>query len=44
MDQHRVDADPDPNFQFDANPDTDRHQNDACPHVDLTLSLTHGGR
>jgi hypothetical protein len=26
VDRHRLDADPDPNFLFDADPDQDRHQ------------------
>jgi hypothetical protein len=36
VDRHRFDADQDPNFHFDAdpNPDLDRHQNDADPHAD----------
>jgi hypothetical protein len=37
-DRHRVtaDLDPDPNFHFDANleSDPDWHQNDAVPHAD----------
>jgi hypothetical protein len=36
VDQHRVDADPDP--------DPDWHQNDADPHADPTLSSTHVGK
>ncbi len=36
VDRYYVDADPDPNFHFDANldPDPDWHQNDADPHAD----------
>jgi hypothetical protein len=38
----RFDADPNPNFHFGADPDTDPdwHQNDADPHADPTASLT----
>jgi hypothetical protein len=34
LDRHRVDADPDPTFDFDVNLDLnpERHQNDADPH------------
>ncbi len=41
--RHRIDADPDPNFYVDANPDPqdpDWHQNDANP----TQSFTHVGK
>jgi hypothetical protein len=40
-----VDADPDPNLYFDADPDhyPDRHSNDADPNVDPTPSFTHVG-
>jgi hypothetical protein len=38
------DSDTDPNFQVDADPDTDWHQNDADPHADPTPSFTHVGK
>jgi hypothetical protein len=45
VDQHRFDADlnPDPKFHIDADPDpdSDLHQNDAEPHADPTLIFTH---
>jgi hypothetical protein len=52
MDQHRFDAepDPDPNYHFDADPDPDqgpdldRHQNDADSHADPTPSIAHVGK
>jgi hypothetical protein len=34
MDWHRFDADLDPNFHVDADPDPDWHQNNADPHAD----------
>jgi hypothetical protein len=39
LDRQRFDADPGPDFHFDADPDTDPewHQTDADPHVDHTL-------
>ncbi len=42
MDQHRPDADPDPNFHVDAVPDPDpeRHQ----PHADPTPRFTDVGK
>jgi hypothetical protein len=40
VDQHRVDADPDPAANFhlyaDPDPDPDWHRNDADLHADLT--------
>ncbi len=41
MHRHRVDAvpDPDPTFHFDADPDSDRHQNNADPNADRTPSF-----
>ncbi len=47
MDQHRVDADPDPNFHFDAvrDPDPDWHHDDAYPHADPSpIFFTHVGK
>ncbi len=40
VDRHRFDTDPDPDFHFNAEPDTDPewHQTDAGPHADPTLS------
>jgi hypothetical protein len=36
VDRNRFNADPDPNFYFDADliPDPDWHRNDADPHAD----------
>jgi hypothetical protein len=44
-DRHCFDAHPEPdqNFYFDADPDGERHQNDADPHVDPTQRITHVG-
>jgi hypothetical protein len=46
--RHRFDADPDPNFHVDVDPDPDPdpdwHQNDADPHADPSLSVTHVGK
>jgi hypothetical protein len=42
VDQHRFDADPDPNFHVKSDPDPDRHQNDVDPHA--TPSYTHVGK
>ncbi len=44
VDRHRFDADPDPNFHVDADPDLDWHHNDADPtpsfrHVDCRAPL-----
>jgi hypothetical protein len=38
VDRHRFDADPNPNFLFNAEPDTDpeRHKNNANPYADPT--------
>jgi hypothetical protein len=43
VDQTRI---PDSNFCFDPDPDPDpgHHQNDADPHADLTLRITHVGK
>jgi hypothetical protein len=43
---HRLDADPDPNFHVDANPDPDRdwHQNDADPFTDHNPSFNNVGK
>jgi hypothetical protein len=45
VDRHRFDADPDPNFLADADPDLDPdqdwHQNDADPHANPTPCFTH---
>ncbi len=44
VDRHLFDADPDPNFHFDAelDPDLDPewHQNNADPHAEPTQSFT----
>jgi hypothetical protein len=34
VDLHRFDADLNPNFHVDADPDPDWHQNEADPHAD----------
>ncbi len=39
MDQHRFDADPDPNFHVDADPKW--HPNSADSHVDPTQGVVH---
>ncbi len=41
-DRHRVDADPDPYFHVDVDPDLDPdwHKNDADPHADPTTRKT----
>jgi hypothetical protein len=48
VDRHRFDANPDPNFHVNAdpdpNPDLDWHQNDEAPYADPTPSFTHVGR
>ncbi len=44
VDRHRYDADPNPNFLVDLDPDPDWHQNDASPHADPTPSFTHVGK
>ncbi len=44
MDQHRSDADPDPNFHVDANMDPEWHLNLADLRVDPTPSFTHVGQ
>jgi hypothetical protein len=43
VDRHRFDADLDPNFHVDADPDTDWHQNDVNSQADPTPSFTHVG-
>jgi hypothetical protein len=42
VDQHRFDANPDPNFYVDADPNW--HQNNADSHVDPTQGVTHVGK
>jgi hypothetical protein len=43
VDQHRVDADPDPKFHLEADPDPypNWHQNDADPHTVPTSTFIH---
>jgi hypothetical protein len=39
VDQHRFDADPDPNFHVHADPNPNRHKNDADSHADTCLYM-----
>jgi hypothetical protein len=45
VDWHHFDADSDPNFHVDADPDQDPdwHQHNADPHADPTRTFTHVG-
>jgi hypothetical protein len=40
VDRHRVDADPNPTFHCDADPDPDWYENSAEPHADPTQCFT----
>jgi hypothetical protein len=39
VDRHRCDANPDQNFRFNADPDPERHQNDANLYADPTQEV-----